>query len=503
LILRDLHKLYLYSGVLLVCLLAAQPGYSQVIIDIPETTMSVEHDSTERLPGTTLEWTGELLPDANTAKMADAGSGIRYRFQAEMRLPFTGLAVGWKTSSMEENAGEFRVSIKSSTGSEDWSSPVTVPGYLNPDDSPSGLYWAMLYVTADGEADTVLEAEIRVPEGSVLTYATIRASDARADSPEQKPRNAGQGGEPYVTQTAENMPEIRFRNDWWGNLPPGELEPSYTPVQIDITHAAVHHTVTANEPPDPRQVIRQIWDWHVNDNGWNDIGYNFLVDHEGKIYQGRYNPWLDQTDVQGAHAGNSNSRSVGIALLGQFEPGVNPQPGNPADPALNALVQTLSWRFGQKGIDPLGQGSIPVNPSGSRVLPAIFGHRDVSATACPGENLYTLLPQIRVETANQTGETGDPDDEFLVPEAPFTLMQNYPNPFQAGTTIPFELGEELEVRIDLYSVRGERIRNIFTGTLPQGEHDVEADLSGLASGVYYYELDAGGFRQMKQMVYFR
>jgi hypothetical protein len=91
----------------------------------------------------------------------------------------------------------------------------------------------------------------------------------------------------------------------------------------------IHHTVTQNNPPDPPQVIRNIWNWHVYDNGWNDIGYNFLIDHLGNIYLGRYNPHLQTSDVQGAHAGRANSSSVGIGLLGQFHPGAAPSSGEP------------------------------------------------------------------------------------------------------------------------------------------------------------------------------
>jgi hypothetical protein len=97
-------------------------------------------------------------------------------------------------------------------------------------------------------------------------------------------------------------------------------------------------------------LLRDTWHWHVNENGWLDIGYNFLIDHFGNIYEGRYNPSIAGRDVQGAHAGRSNSSSTGIALLGQFEPGVSPAEGQPEVLAVESLERLIAWRFSQRNI---------------------------------------------------------------------------------------------------------------------------------------------------------
>lgn len=468
------------------------PVKAQEVNKITSDPSISESDRGQRLPGTIFTWEKDKLPESQ--KIISHSETSLYNFQESAPLSFTGLAIGWEAEGSLPPAHHFELKIRSRIEGEQWPEWVSTTGYLNPDDSPSGLFWSMLYVTPDGSAHDEFEIQIISPSGSAITFVNITAADARTEQNKDLQNFKIESDDPV-------MPEVIAREGWWGDLPPDELEPDYTPQQIDITHAAVHHTVTANEPPDPPQVVRQIWDWHVNDNGWLDIGYNFLVDHNGSIYQGRYNPWLEDIDVRGAHAGNANSKSVGIALLGQFEPGANPQVGDPAANALDALIKMISWRFTQKDIDPLGEASIPVNPSGSQVLPTILGHRDVSPTACPGANLYTMLPEIRNSAEGGSGENGDDDDEVIA--GPFRLYQNYPNPFRDETTIPFSLEQTRNIRIELYTVDGSRVRTLHEQRYERGEYEVPVSLNGLASGVYYYELVTRDFRQLRQMVYIR
>jgi len=459
---------------------------AQQVNEVKNPTEALLLNTEKRLPGTGFIWDDEDLPDLR--KLSSSGEPIVYSLTRKSSHPFTGLAIGWEVEGFLAAPDQFSLEIRSREQGGDWKNWVHTHGYLHPDDSPSGLYWSMLYVTPDGRADQEFEVKITVPNRSLLSHIRITAADARSGMSSNGFKNK------RALPARDGVPEILGREAWWGNLPAEELEPDYTPKQISITHAAVHHTVTANRPPDPPQVMRQIWDWHVNDNGWLDIGYNFLIDHEGTIYQGRYNPWLANTDVRGAHAGNANSQSTGLALLGQFEPGASPDVGDPASLALDALVKMISWRFGQNDINPMGSAVIPVNPGGTRNLPTIFGHRDVSATACPGDNLYTLLPGIWTEV-----EIGEP----VVEIAPFELKQNFPNPFRESTTIPFALEEEQLVEIVLYSVRGREVSSLFLGELDEGEHDIPFSPGDLSSGVYFYEIIAGEFRQMMQMVYIK
>lgn len=310
-------------------------------------------------------------------------------FRETSNIPFTGLAVGWEASDDTVDPHAFHFEIRSRKADGEWTQWHRTKGYYSPNESPSGLYWSYIYITEDGSAHDEFDIRVETPQGISIDYLKVSVADARSEQTVTNGINV-----PSDEQTDRFKPDIITRAEWWGSLPADRLEWSTDPTPITITHAIVHHTVTQNNPPDPAQVVRQIWGWHVNDNRWPDIGYNFLVDQFGNIYQGRYNPWLDETDVHGTHAGNANSRSVGISILGQFHPSASPAPGHPDERSLRSVEDIIAWRFYQRELDPFEEAAIP-SVWGTITIPRISGHRDVSATACPGDNLYILLPEIR------------------------------------------------------------------------------------------------------------
>lgn len=150
-----------------------------------------------------------------------------------------------------------------------------------------------------------------------------------------------------------------------------------------------------------KSAIRAIWAFHAlpptpehpGRRNWGDIGYNFIIDNFGNIYQGTFNTNLNATDVWGIHAGIANSRSVGIALLGGFHP-PTPPATTPTPLARRYLERLLAWRFHQRNLDPRGAANI-ATVWGTRNIHRIAGHREVSATDCPGDNLQNILPAIR------------------------------------------------------------------------------------------------------------
>ena len=132
-------------------------------------------------------------------------------------------------------------------------------------------------------------------------------------------------------------------------------------------------------------------------NGWNDIGYNFLVDRFGTVYEGRYGG-IDRA-VVGAHARGFNTGSVGVALLGTYTGAA------PTKAAQNALTSLLAWRLDLAHTDPLSMQN--VISGGSERWPAkvpvllrtVSGHRDTGFTECPGGTLYARLNQIAADAA--------------------------------------------------------------------------------------------------------
>ena len=199
----------------------------------------------------------------------------------------------------------------------------------------------------------------------------------------------------------------------------------------------VHHTAGSNDPTqDYAATVRAIYSFHVQTNGWSDIGYQYLIDGTGKVYEGRNSGHLSRscltgggtgsdfahqttTDnvVTGAHVANYNSGNLGVALMGCYEPtaacsGDTTPPAGAKD-GLENLLAALSTRH---GLDPRGRVRY-VNPVTGAVkdIPTISGHRDWEATACPGGNLYAALPAIRTNVASRTTST------TTVPSAPGNL----------------------------------------------------------------------------------
>jgi uncharacterized protein with LGFP repeats len=175
---------------------------------------------------------------------------------------------------------------------------------------------------------------------------------------------------------------------------PPRADPDYGSVQM----AFVHHTVNANDyaPEDSAGIVLGIARYHRDSNGWNDIGYNFLVDKYGQIFEGRAGG-IDQP-VIGAQAQGYNSVSTGVACLGTFESVAQTEAG------MDALARVIGWKLSLHGVPVDGQVTVisaggPSNrhPAGTAVtLNRISGHRDGDSTSCPGSTLYGQLADLRV-----------------------------------------------------------------------------------------------------------
>jgi serine protease len=144
----------------------------------------------------------------------------------------------------------------------------------------------------------------------------------------------------------------------------------------------IHHTVTANNDPNPKATIRAIYYYHAVTRGWGDIGYNFLVDSDGIIYEGRYGG----DGVAGAHALGYNVGSVGIGVLGDF------RYISPNKKVRNALHKIAVWKFYTHNVDP-DKATNFGNPL--RTLPSVFYHGQVSNTACAGIYLNNFTPSLK------------------------------------------------------------------------------------------------------------
>jgi hypothetical protein len=169
----------------------------------------------------------------------------------------------------------------------------------------------------------------------------------------------------------------------------------HAPRYADRVHyAVVHHTAGTNNYTRAQSaaIVRGIEIYHVKGNGWRDIGYNFLVDKYGQVFEGRAGG-IDKP-VIGAHAMGFNNGSVGVSLIGDYSS------VRPSAAAVSALERLLAWKLDLAHVDPLStltwkSSGNPRFAAGVPVfLRAISGHRDTGFTDCPGNALYALLPTI-------------------------------------------------------------------------------------------------------------
>lgn len=213
---------------------------------------------------------------------------------------------------------------------------------------------------------------------------------------------------PYATsglQAGPGQPPILARRAW----AQGRAHPKIAPEYGTVALAFVHHTenpdgYSAAEVP---AMLRSIYDFHRYTHGWNDIGYNFVIDRFGRIFEARAGG-IDEP-VIGAHAGGYNAYSTGIAILGSYSSRV-------ISPAARAsLEHLLAWKLSLHGVPLEGHVTVRVTRGGAAYsrypartpvsLPRVAGHRDGDSTDCPGDALYGQLQEVRHSAGGLAGAT--------------------------------------------------------------------------------------------------
>ncbi len=165
----------------------------------------------------------------------------------------------------------------------------------------------------------------------------------------------------------------------------------------DVHAGFIHHTVNANDytRAEVPGILRSIYAYHVRSRGWSDIGYNYLIDRFGRIWEGRYGG-IDRP-VVGAHTLGYNNDSFGASAIGNY------QTARPTQAMLQAYATLFAWKLSLHGVDASSTRQFVT----SRDFQAINGHRDAESTLCPGQYLYNKIPTIRrLAAADQRGWTG-------------------------------------------------------------------------------------------------
>jgi hypothetical protein len=331
---------------------------------------------------------------------------------------FESVEVNW-LADVPEGAG-IELMVRTSTDGEDWTGWVHLHRDTHIDPHPDGRMYAMPHISGPRN---YVQYELHLhPNASGATPHVHEVELGCVDPTGGNAQFQNVGGAPHegwVITRAQWGANERLRFDEDGDE---KWTPRYAPVQKVI----VHHTVTSNGGSDPASVIRAIYHYHAVSLGWGDIGYNFLVDENGRVYEGRFGG----RDVIGAHTYGHNTGTMGIAAIGDFE----------ISSDTNYIPGAMARVIGEFAphLDPLASGSFGNHSS----LPNVCAHRDFMETDCPGNALYRRLPEIR-----QLATTFSPPASSPLPTPPtvepasaeITDVRFYPTTMYSGGTLRVDI----------------------------------------------------------------
>ncbi len=312
-----------------------------------------------------------------------------------LRAPASHLAAYWR------GAPEARVSLSWSADGRTFSRPVDAGRDEAGEQRANGITYGAVRVVGGATV-------VRVTSDRPLTRLWIdgMADGRRTMARERQRASAAAVAQPTVLARSAWGADESLRHNADGTL-------KQAPTYYASKKLVVHHTDTTNADPDPAATIRAIYRYHVVTQGWADIGYNFLLDESGRAWEGRWSrdyagasPSGDDAQgrgVTGSHTGGWNSGTVGIALLG------NLMDKDAAPAARTTLVDLLAWEAEKNGLDPKGNAAFTNPVSGATTTaPNIAGHKDYTATDCPGGSFYATLPRLRDEVAARLNGTPPP-----------------------------------------------------------------------------------------------
>lgn len=308
---------------------------------------------------------------------------------------------------------------------------------------PDGMRLALVVPDADASASD------QAPVVSTMPAAYVRVASASSSLP------------------SASAPALISRAAW------GARPPVCTPdVASTILAAVVHHTAGPNSYSTVTQAMQQIRNdqaYHIDGRGWCDIGYNFIVDKWGNIYEGRVGS--ADAPVIGVHAGGFNTATVGISMLGDYST------LSPPAAAQESVARVIAWRLGAYYRDPASTisyttpgGENSIYPAGtSLALPTIIGHRDVANTACPGQAGYATLEWLRARARQLIGAG------WVSPELSSTTPPMGASVVVRGAT----LGGPLDWQLQVVDERTGYAMSTSTGTIDQPGGGLLAQWDGL------------------------
>lgn len=355
--------------------------------------------------------------------------------------PFFTLAV--KANFQNYDPALVRFEVRFSATQEDWTDWQTVAGFHEGEIDPDIFRSDMVVVERTATHFQYLIVLERATAGSSPIW--IEDVDIHLFRPEVAPILPGSSMNFQFsgmdTSCVCAMPGFASRTDW--GCPDGQnFSGDGLPVVMPTSHMVVHHSASSNTSNNWAAVVLAIWNLHKVNNGWDDIGYNWLIDPNGVIYEGRGGG----NNVRGAHFCGTNSNTMGVCMLGTF----NDVP--PTQAAIESLSKLLAWKSCDSNLEPTGQ---EVHTASGLSLPIITGHRSGCATLCPGDSLFYLLSGTRT-TVNQIVDTCAKVVAGL-PDLWNESLSVHPNPAQETFYLDYQAEGRWEGDLTIHNLMGQKV----------------------------------------------
>lgn len=364
---------------------------------------------------------GSTAPDAvASAESADAVSAAAWSAPDEWLVSapvdagqwFGHLGVHWTAPAVEHEAAPedehadaelalADIEVRVSADAKTWSEWYAAHADHDMEDPEAGEHYAQpIPVEASRYAQYRIAAGATEIESVALTFMDVTDLNS---PPDPLARLAGDVSRAWRLMTTPLVADaavavaVKTRAQWGADSSILRAAPRYSTWK----KAIVHHTVTTNSYGDAASQIRSIYYYHSVTRRWGDIGYNYLVDKWGNVWQGR----AGNENSIGAHASGWNTGTMGVSTLGDFSS------ARPTTSMIDSVAKLIAAKLGARGIQPMGSDAFTheeQDRSGRWVdvrssPPNVMGHRDAvdkvgargAATACPGTRLYAVLETIR------------------------------------------------------------------------------------------------------------
>ena len=240
------------------------------------------------------------------------------------------------------------------------------------------------------------------------------------------------------------IPKIISRAEWGAN----ESKMNWPTEYAKAEKIVIHHTASSNLIPDSdgsgkyKNMVNNIYIYHnskktwYDDNdqyvGFGDVGYNYLIDPNGNIYEGRFGG----NGVVAGHVNGYNTGSIGISVLGRYQDYINNENENiKSHPINSAIKKSLENLIGWLAIN----NNINLNKTSNfhgKNIDGVVGHKDLTPTVCPGDELYTQLNSIQSNAATVQKEYNKYAYQIGGDKSVYIIEDGYKTKFNSKDKLP-------------------------------------------------------------------